>query len=78
MVCNRVGRAVLTGAFVFAVLAGARSDGLAQTPPRRDTFSAKTVNMSVNRPDLKMDVIAGPTRNETRSIRAGDKSDRFS
>jgi hypothetical protein len=79
MVCNRVGRAVLTGAFVFAVLAGARSDGLAQTPPRRDTFSAKTVNMSVGSgQDLKMDVIRWSTDEERNAVLSAlkDKNDK--
>lgn len=79
MVFKRVGRALLTGVFVVSVLAGARSDGLAQTPPRREMFSAKTVNMSVGSgQDLKMDVIRWSTDDERNAVLSAlkDKNDK--
>jgi hypothetical protein len=66
---ERVGRAALNVLFALAVLAGAGTAGLAQSPPKHDTFSAKTVNLSVGAgQDLKIDVFRWSTDDERQGM----------
>ena len=71
MVWTRVNRAARTFAFGFCITAATLTDGLAQSQPTRDVYSAKTVNLSVGSgQDLKIDVFRWSTDDE-RSVLLG-------
>ena len=68
LVWKSVKRSALTMAFGFCIAAAALTDGRAQSQPKRDAFSAKTVNLSVGSgQDLKIDVFRWST-DEERSV----------
>ena len=71
LVWKSVKRSALTVAFACCIAAATLTDGLAQSPPKRDTFSAKTVNLSVGSgQDLKIDVFRWST-DEERNVLLG-------
>lgn len=80
MVGKRLTRTVLNGACVVGLLVGSSGVGSAQSPARHDTYSAKTVNLSVGSgQDLKFDVFRWSTDEERRALLAAlkDKMDAF-
>ncbi len=71
MVWTRANRATLTMAFGCCIAAATLADGLAQSPPKHDTFSAKTVNLRIGSgQDLKIDVFRWST-DEERNVLLG-------
>jgi hypothetical protein len=69
MVWTRVGRTVRNGSLALGLLLAARIDGRAQAPAKHETFTAKTVNMSVGAgQNVKIDIFRWSTEDERKGL----------
>jgi hypothetical protein len=71
MVRTSVGRIAVACACVFGLVVAGRIDGRAQAPATHETFTAKTINMSVGAgQDLKIDVFRWSSDEERAALMA--------
>jgi hypothetical protein len=76
MVRTSVGRIVVGCSCVFGLIVAGRIDGRAQAPAKHETFTAKTVNMSVGAgQDLKIDLFRWSSDDERAALIAALKND---
>ena len=69
MVWTSVGRTARNGSLALGLLLAARIDGRAQAPAKYETFTAKTVNMSVGAgQNVKIDIFRWSTEDERKVL----------